>query len=106
VVIHSRVHAYDLGVEEDPVVRCQTAYLRCTDCQTGAAHAFLVAYYLMTSARDTIPSELIPDEEKLVFDATQVSERGGALECRLVGKDVAGLTGTACEMSKGTLSVW
>jgi len=58
-------------------------------------------------AKSTIPQHLVSDKvEDIVLDAKQVSARGGALECKLADEGVVAITGTACEMAKGTLSLW
>ena len=113
VVLNSRCHGPSLGIDEDPVVCLPypshiVSAVAGADRQTGSAHAYLTAYYLLTSASSSIPRYLVPgDIQDLVLDAKQVSARGGALECKLAEEEgIVAITGTACEMAKGTLSVW
>jgi hypothetical protein len=75
--------------------------------QTGSAHAYLTAYYLLSSAQRSVPSGVVEDVAELVqIDAKQVSPRGGNLLCNLEQDGLVGIVGTACEMARGTLAVW
>ena len=72
--IVSRVFAPAFAIDEDPV--------------TGSAHAVMVPYWADVLGRDT-------------FSATQVSARGGRLQCRLAGDRVL-LGGTCVTVIEGT----
>ncbi|KAL7423761.1 hypothetical protein Q5752_001344 [Cryptotrichosporon argae] len=81
--INSRVFAYNVGIDEDPV--------------TGAAHAALAPYY---ASRASLPSSVATP---LVIDALQVSARGGGMTVSLVDGR-ARLVGRVWETARGTLS--
>jgi predicted PhzF superfamily epimerase YddE/YHI9 len=72
----SRFFAPRMGIPEDPV--------------TGAAHCILAPYW----------GERL---ERTVLTARQISERGGEIECRIVG-DRVHLVGNAVTVLEGTFS--
>ena len=74
--------------------------------QTGAAHAFITGYYLLTPASSRIPSNVVHGQpvESIKIDGRQLSRRGGRLGMELAEGGMVKLTGVAVEWGKGSLS--
>ncbi|WWC86066.1 uncharacterized protein L201_000937 [Kwoniella dendrophila CBS 6074] len=90
LIIRSRMFGPGIGIQEDTI--------------TGSAHAYLTTYYLQSKARRFIPEHLQQkDPREITIEATQLSERGGGMNCILGDNNTVRLIGKVREFGKGQL---
>ncbi|WRT63962.1 uncharacterized protein IL334_000889 [Kwoniella shivajii] len=86
--IQSRMFFPGAGIPEDTI--------------TGSAHTYLTNYYLSSPASKFLPVELQETPGDVVIHATQLSQRGGGMNC-ILGDGVVRLIGRVREFGRGEL---